>query len=113
MNSALFMDSHDDVHIPGIWKKTVKENKRIFHLQEHENKFDNIIATPNDVNVATVNMLWKDLGFNFEGETEILVFKSKIKKSVNEKMFELYKSGVIDQHSFGRLQRLDFTRVRL
>jgi len=101
MNSCNYMDSHDDVHIAGIWKKTISENKRIFHLQEHTNLFENIIATPQNVEVKTINIQWKKLGYNAENSTQVLVFNSKIKKSVNEKMFDLYQSGVIDQHSVG------------
>ena len=101
MNSCNYMDSNDDVHISGIWKKTISENKRIFHLQEHVNSFSNIIATPNNIIVKTATILWKELGYDANGSTQVLIFVSKIKKSVNEKMFELYKSGIIDQHSVG------------
>jgi trehalose/maltose hydrolase-like predicted phosphorylase len=38
------MDSHSDVHIPGIWNKSLKDNPIQLHLQEHEMAFANVIS---------------------------------------------------------------------
>jgi hypothetical protein len=38
------LDSHKDVHIPGLWKKSVSETKYDLLLQEHEMDFDKVIT---------------------------------------------------------------------
>lgn len=102
INTTNILDSHGDVHIPNIWNKSIKENKRIMHLQEHQSyRFDKIIADGADLKVYTRVFNWKDLGFNYEGKTEALMFDSKVRKSRNKFMFEHYKQGYVKNHSVG------------
>lgn len=44
INVCGVMDSHKDVHIPGCWKKTLKENTYDLLLQEHDMSFDHVIT---------------------------------------------------------------------
>ena len=88
INTVGILDSHSDVHIKGIWKKSVKEIKKPYLLQEHIMKFDHIIT--DDVTASVKIISWKDLGFKFEGDTEALVFDSIISKNRNEFMFDQY-----------------------
>ena len=102
INTTGLMDSHKDVHIAGLWKKSLKENKRIMHIQEHQsNSFDKIISSGDDLKASTKTMAWKALGFNAEGNTQALVFDSTVKASRNKYMFDLYKGGFVDNHSVG------------
>lgn len=101
INTTNLLDNHKDLHIPGIWDKTLKDNKMIMHLQEHEMKFDHIIAKGDDLKAYTQSFTWKELGFSFEGKTEALVFESTIRKERNPFMFEQYAKGYVDQHSVG------------
>jgi hypothetical protein len=101
INTTKILDSHLDVHIDGLWKKSLSENKNIKHLQEHEMKFDKIIADKQDLSVYTEKLTWKELGFKFKGDTEALIFESSIKKSRNAFMFEQYAKGYVDNHSVG------------
>jgi len=32
INTTNVIDSHNDVHLPGLWDKSLKENKNIMHL---------------------------------------------------------------------------------
>ena len=100
INTTKVMDSHSDVHIDSLWNKSLRRDKNIFLLQEHEMKFDKIIS---DVVKATAeNRTWKSLGFGkFKGETQALVFKSIIEKSRNEFMFNQYAKGFVKNHSVG------------
>ena len=101
INTTNLMDSHDDVHIPGLWKKSLRENKGIWHDQEHLHKFDSTISDYDDLKAYTETMTWKDLGFKFEGETEALIFESQVKQDRNEFMFGQYKAGHVKNHSVG------------
>lgn len=102
INTTNLMDSHKDVHIKGLWKKSLKENKRIMHIQEHESsKFSSIIADGDDLKATAKTMTWKDLGYDMEGETQALVFESKVKKERNPYMFDQYAKGYVNNHSVG------------
>ena len=43
----------------------------------------------------------KDLGFDYEGETEVLMMESKVHKEDNPYMFERYIKGKVKNHSSG------------
>jgi len=102
INTTNIMDSHDDVHIKELWNKSLKENKRMMHVQEHKsNQFDKIISSGEDLKAYVKDMSWKELGYNADGETQALIFDSLIKRSRNEYMFNQYKSGYVDNHSVG------------
>ena len=66
INTTYLLDSHGDVHIDGLWDKSLKENKMIMHLQEHEsNKFSSIISDGSDLEAFTKAYTWKELGWVF------------------------------------------------
>lgn len=99
INTTNLLDSHGDVHIPGLWKKSLKEQKNLCLLREHRMTFDHIISE--SVSASAQKMTWKDLGFDFAGDTEALVFDSEIEKARNPYMFEQYARGYVKNHSVG------------
>lgn len=99
INTTNVMDSHSDVHLPGIWSKSVKERKDLYLLQEHKMAFDHIIS--DEVKASVEQMSWKDLGVSYEGKTEALVFDSSIDKDRNPFMFDQYAKGRVKNHSVG------------
>jgi hypothetical protein len=101
INTTYIRDSHKDVHIDGLWNKTLKENTRIKHIQEHQMKFDKIIADKNDLKAFAKTYEWKELGYDIEGTTEALVFDSLVKESRNSTMFKEYRDKNVDNHSVG------------
>lgn len=101
INTSNIFDSHEDVHMPGLWDKTVKENEYIMHVQEHVMKFENIISEGGDLIVSIIDTTFKALGFDLSGTTQALVFESTVKQANNEFMFKLYGAGRVKQHSVG------------
>jgi hypothetical protein len=101
INTTNIMDSHDDVHLNGIWDKSLSENKSIMHLQEHQMQFDKIIADGQDLKAYTQEYTWKDLGYNYEGKTQALVFDSVVRSERNKFMFDQYNKGRVNNHSVG------------
>lgn len=99
INTTNLMDSHKDVHIPGLWKKSLSENKTLYLLQEHSMTFKGIIT--DEVKAFTKQMTWKELGYNADGITEALIFSSNIHKARNEYMYNQYKAGYVKNHSVG------------
>lgn len=98
INTTNLMDSHSDVHLKGIWKKTLKEKKSFYLLQEHQMKFNHIITDNVKASVELLN--WTDLDQNYKGQTEALIFNANIDKR-NEFMFDQYAKGYVKNHSVG------------
>jgi hypothetical protein len=84
INTTRYMDDQDDVHLDGLWKKTLQEQTgKIFYLAEHSKKIDDVIAWPEDVKVFTQLIDWSFVGKDYQGQTEALIFEideSKLKK---------------------------------
>lgn len=100
INTTNYLDSHSDVHLPGIWKKSIKEQKgKVYLIVNHDLEIGKIISQPKDVEAFTQVMEWKELGANFEGETEALIFKSKLSERSNVDGFNAYKFNDPVQHS--------------
>jgi len=99
INTTNFLDSHGDVHINGIWNKSVKDNVSFLHLQEHEREFDKVITDTAKGSVQS--MTWKQLGLPYLGKTEALIFDSQIEKKRNEFMLNQYANGWVKNHSVG------------
>ena len=101
INTTNILDSHGDVHIKGLWSKSLKENKNIMHLQEHQMQFDKIISSGQDLKATAKTMTFKELGYNFDGETQVLQFDSTVKLERNPYMFKQYMDGNVTNHSVG------------
>ena len=98
-NAVNYFDSHGDVSMPGSWNRTAKNTKDGLHLQEHKMQFDKIIS--DEVKFSVEKISWRDLGFDYEGETEVLMMESKVHKEDNPYMFERYIKGKVKNHSSG------------
>lgn len=99
LNTTNWMDSHSDVHIPGLWAKTLSENKSIYLLQEHRMEFNKIIS--DEVKATVSNKTFRELGFDFDGTTQALIFDATIKSDRNPFMYNQYKNGWVKNHSVG------------
>jgi len=109
INTTNFLDKHGDVHLPGIWDKSLRENKMIMHLQEHEMEFDKIIADGDQLKAYVKTYTWAELGYSYIGTTEGLTFESTILRKRNEFMFNQYINGWVKNHSVGMYYiKMDF-----
>ena len=102
INTTNYFDSHRDVHFDGIWKKSLQEGAgRIKHIQEHNRGFADIISDGKELKAFAKMFSWAELGESYTGNTQALVFDSKVLKSRNPFMFEQYAKGYVDNHSVG------------
>lgn len=99
INTTNWLDSHQDVHIPGLWNKSLKDKPTQILLEEHQMKFDNIIS--DSMSASAPTMSWKDLGYDLDGETQVLLFEGAIFKDDHPKMYNRYARGKVKQHSVG------------
>jgi hypothetical protein len=99
INTTNFLDSHGDVHVNGIWNKSISDNKTFLHLQEHERDFDKVIS--DNAKGYVQSMTWKQLGLPYDGKTEALIFESTIDRLRNGFMLKQYANGWVKNHSVG------------
>jgi hypothetical protein len=75
INSTNWLDFHDDVHLKGCYKKTVKEQQgKVYFVDAHQKTTQSIITYKSDVRMFYDNVLWQTLGKDYDGETEALIF---------------------------------------
>jgi hypothetical protein len=101
INTTNYLDSHGDVHIPGLWKKSLSDNKSngFYLLNSHSRQFKDVIAE--GCSAVAKRMSWKDLGIDLPGITEALVFTCIIDQNRNDYMFSQYQKGYVKKHSVG------------
>lgn len=99
INTTKLMDSHDDVHMDQLWNKSLKENKDNYLVNQHNFSFEGIIS--DNVKAFVKQMDWAELGYDYPGKTQALVYDSVIDKAESPFMFEKYRTGKVKQHSVG------------
>lgn len=101
INTTNWLDSHGDVHIPGLWKKSISDNKRtgFYLLKSHGRDFEDIIAE--ECPALTKSLSWKELGLDYTGTTEALLFNAILDPDRNEYMYEQYQKKRVKNHSVG------------
>ncbi len=97
-NTYNFMDGHGDVHVKGIFKKSISEVKP-FLLHDH--KFEIAATIGKVLQSYEKQVMWNEVGLPKEGSTYALIHDVAIMKDKNPKTFSEYKNGEINQHSVG------------
>lgn len=77
INTTRIMDYHNDVHLDGIWNKSIKDQQeKVFYLTDHDMRITSVIAYQKDVEPMVKTFTFAELGApEFEGNTQALVFK--------------------------------------
>lgn len=110
INTIGYLDSHNDVHIAGIWSKSAKEqNGKVYHAINHELSLGNLVAYPKDVAISVETMSWSELGKSYAGFTEVLAFASTITEKTNKDAFLAYRDAEDLQHSV----RMEYVMLHL
>jgi len=100
INTTNYMDSHNDVHIDGIWDKSIVEKAGLVHYTtDHELKISNIIAYPKQVEMMIKETTFKDLGYDAGGNTQALMFKVNPSDFLNSDATKIIENKIPIQHS--------------
>ena len=107
INTTKIFDSHQDVHIDQLWNRSIKETKENYLVKQHDFTFDGIIS--DNVKVHAKQIPWHELNYNFEGNTQALIYDSLIDRDDmpenTKSMFDKYRTGKVKQHSVGMRYR--------
>lgn len=107
INTALYLDSHDDVHLMTIWDKSVPEqNGKTYHVVDHELKVGSVVGYPSEVELSLKDVSWRDLGYDKDGITRALVSSTEMTDKTNPDAFKAYRDNAPVQHSV-RMQYVD------
>lgn len=100
ISNTNFLDSHNDVHLNGSMSKTAQEqNKKVYYVADHTLKVDSVIAEPKDVEIELKTLKWSDLGRNYGGTTEAMIFKIKKDNIIHDKFKRMIEKGTPLQNS--------------
>lgn len=100
INTTKYLDSHQDVHLDGIWNKSVQEQAgKVALIINHKYEIGKVIAFPEDVVPLVKEMEWKQLGRDYAGKTEALIFESTMKEDACDIGFKMYQNKRAVQHS--------------
>lgn len=110
INTTNYLDGHGDVHLNGIWDQTLKDQKgKIYYAINHELKIGSIISYPSEVDAYAKELNWSDLGYDFVGKTQALIFASKITEKSNGDFVKAVQSKEPLQNSV----RMQYDRMEL
>lgn len=94
VNTTRILDSHDDLHVDGIWNKSVKEQQfNNFLVVDHELKIDSVVVRKEYVEMMVVKVPFSMLGKGYAGDTEALIYRVPKDKVIHEKAKEWLDSG--------------------
>lgn len=108
-NLSLYADSYLDVMMPDSWAKSINEKAtNIPFLHDHKWQVDAKIAKTLAVYAEEITL--SELGINSDVKTaQALMFKGEFSPDINEKLYNLYKRGMVNQHSIG----LQYVKIEL
>lgn len=108
ISTTNYIDTHQDVHIDGCFKKTVSDQQgKIFYAKNHEIKVGTIIAWPNNVEMMIKKLDWSILGKNYSGQSECLIFKINKENIEDDDAEDIIEKNRPVQNSI-RMQYINF-----
>lgn len=94
VNTTNILDSHLDLHINGLWNKSVNEQQfKNCLTTDHKMYIDNIVVKKYYVELLLANVSFASLGFPYQGNTQALIYKFPKDKVINAKAKEWLESG--------------------
>jgi hypothetical protein len=94
VNTTNVLDSHGDLHIKGIWNKTVKEQQqKNYLLLDHKMEMGSVAVKKENVEMFLADIPFKSVGKSFEGTTQALIYKVSKDNVINPIAKEWLESG--------------------
>ena len=79
ISNTNYVDSHKDAHMDGSMNRTVKNQQgRVHYAINHKLEIGSIIAYPQDVEMLVKDVEWTNLGKDYAGSTQALLFKTNL-----------------------------------
>ena len=100
INTIGYLDSHNDLHVNGIWNKSAAEQVgKVHYVADHVIGVQNLIAHKSHVNIMVEDISWTSVGYNYPGTTQALVFEIEEKNLMHEKAQQLLEKNLPVENS--------------
>ncbi|AGO47377.1 structural protein [Cellulophaga phage phi19:1] len=110
VNTTNVLDSHQDLHVKGIWNRTVKNQQGLNYLVlDHEVKVSTTVVRKEHIEMFVAEIPFAAIGKSYKGNTEALIYKFPKDKVKNQEAKEWLESGDALEASV----RMQYVKVRL
>ena len=93
VNTTNILDSHMDVHLKGIWNKTVQEQKgKNYLVVDHKLEVEKVVVRKEHVEMIIAEIPFSSIGKSYDGSTQALIYKVPKDKVKNEFIKEWLES---------------------
>ena len=94
VNTTNVLDSHGDLHVKGIWNKTVKEQQqKNYLLLDHKMEMGSVAVKKENVEMFLADIPFSSVGKSFAGNTQALIYKVSKDNVINPIAKEWLESG--------------------
>jgi hypothetical protein len=94
VNTTRILDSHDDLHLDGLWNKSIKDQQfKNYLIADHDLELSKVIVKKEYVEMFVTKIPFALLGKDYEGETQALIYKVPKDKIINQVAKEWLESG--------------------
>lgn len=94
VNTTKILDSHDDLHINGLWNKSIQEQQgKVYLTVDHDLEIDKIVVKKEYIEMFTATMSFASMGFKYQGSTQALIYKFRKDRIIHVKAKEWLESG--------------------
>lgn len=94
VNTTKILDSHSDLHVNGIWNKTVNEQQgKNYLVTDHKMELANVVAKKENIEMLLAEIPFTSIGKNYSGNTQALIYKVAKDDIINPLAKEWLESG--------------------
>lgn len=94
VNTTKILDSHNDLHVDGIWNKTVKDQQgKNYLVTDHKMELANVVAKKESVEMFIADIPFSAIGKGYVGNTQALIYKINKDDIINDLANEWLNSG--------------------
>ena len=107
VNTTKILDSHKDLHVSGIWNKTVKDQQgKNYLVMDHVLSMSSVIVKKEDIEMIVSDVPFSSVGKSYLGMTQALIYKFRKDSVINPMAKEWLESGD-DIEASVRMQYVD------
>lgn len=94
VNSTKILDSHEDLHVDGIWKKSIKDQQgKNYLVLDHDLSIKSVVVRKEHIEMFTAKIPFSLIGKPYDGDTEVLIYKVAKDRIKDETVKEWLDSG--------------------
>ena len=76
VNTTNVLDSHGDLHVKGIWNKSVKDQQgKNYLVLDHKMEVSNVVAKKENVEMFIADISYDSINKGYTGNTQALIYK--------------------------------------